>query len=180
MSAIDNKRRIHEYFASLTREVREKVPPIVAETAAEYFKEAILTGRFDGVPFQPLSKEYLKAKRRNRDKILYRDGLLFASIRPGIVSADRVTINAGSSKVPYARIHNEGGSIYHNARTETFTRNRYTSGKVKGAFKRGTKPGQGHTYKSYTVNMPQRQFMGHSAELNERIIVRIKSILKPR
>jgi phage gpG-like protein len=177
MSAIDNKRNIESFFNGLTANIREKAPTVIAETAVEYYKESIITGKFDGVPFKPLSQAYLKAKRRNRDKVLYLNGLLWASIRPAEVSADRVVISAGSSKVPYARIHNEGGVIVHNARSETFVRNRHASGKRKGLFKKGTKPGQGHQYRSYTVNIPQRRFMGYAAELNERIMNRLKQEL---
>jgi phage gpG-like protein len=187
MSAKDNAKIIADYFASLTEKVRDQVAPVVAETATEYYKECIMTGQFDGVPFKPLSRQYLKYKKRNKDKILYLNGLLFASIRPAIVETDRVVISAGSSKVPYAQIQNEGGTIYHPPRSETFQRNRYTTGaKGKmfggmGAFKKGIKSDkiyEGQSYKGYNVTIPQRRYMGPSAELNQRIITRIKSIFK--
>ena len=166
MSSIDNAKRIHDYFASLNQKVRDRVAPIVAETAVEYYKESILTGQFDGVPFKPLSPAYQKTKRRNRDKILYRDGLLLASIRSAEVVPDRVRINAGSNKVPYARPHNEGAHIVARANVKPFTRNQFgKSVKVKAHIR------------NVNFYMPQRRFMGHSAELNRRIITRIKSII---
>ncbi|RZK37833.1 MAG: hypothetical protein EOO61_08515 [Hymenobacter sp.] len=91
-----------------------------------------------------------------------------------------------NSKVPYAQIHNEGGIIARNARSEIFVRNRYkigAKGKAfggQGLYKKGIKTGdgkktlQGLTFKAYTIKIPQRQFMGHSAILNKRIIKRLK------
>lgn len=169
MSAADNKQKIEAYFSRLTDKLREEVAPIVAETAVEYYKEAILSGKFDGVPFKPLSPRYQKAKKRNKDKTLYLNGLLFASIRPADVSPDKVIISAGSSKVPYARIHNEGGPVVARANVKAFSR--YQNGKQV-------------TVRPHARNinfiMPQRRFMGYSAELNELIKNRINGLIKGR
>lgn len=172
-----NKERIEAYFASLKEKVREQVPQIVAETAVEVFKENILNGSFDGIPFEPLSEKYLEYKKRNKEKILYYNGFLFASIRPSEVSANRVIISAGSSKVPYARIHNEGLTVNTTARVGQYTRNNYrTSKNGKG---KATSTVGAHTRKmNYT--MPRRRFMGHSSILNERLMTRINLLMKSK
>lgn len=75
------------------------------------------------------------------------------------------------NKIIYASVHNQGLSLKHYARTETFTRNRHTKG-IKahyfggmGAFKKGTAQGLGNpdfkgglSFKEYVVKMPVRQF----------------------
>jgi len=68
------------------------------------------------------------------------------------------------NNIIYADIHNRGGIISRAARSETFVRNRHTTGpKSKyfggmGAFDKGTVPGQGLTFKAHTITMVQRQF----------------------
>jgi phage gpG-like protein len=179
MAAKDNKQKIQQFFAKLKADIQVKVPVIIAETAVESFKENFTSKSWNGAPW-PKVKRPVK-----RGSMMVRTGALMASIRPVEVSMIRVAINAGSSKVPYARVHNEGEIINRAARSETFVRNRYTTGKKSkyfggmGAFKKGTTAGRGLTFKAYSYSMPRRQFMGHSHQLNDRIIKRIKdSFLK--
>lgn len=175
MRANNNRQTIRQYFDRLETRIKTKVPPIIAETAVESFKENFTSKSFNGVPW-PKTKRPVK-----RGSLMVRTGALMASIRPGEVSMERIVINAGSSRVPYARVHNEGGEINRAARTENFVRNRYTTGKKAkyfggmGAFKKGTTAGRGLTFKAYKYTMPRRQFMGNSRQLNGRIIQRIKS-----
>lgn len=159
MSAADNKRKIAEYFANLEAKVRDQVAPVVAETAVEYFKESFTTKGFDGIPWLPTKRAV------SRGSLMVRSGALVNSIRPSVVEPDRVVISAGSSKVPYARVHNEGLHVTGTANVRQFTRRQ---GKKQTTVK-------AHSRK-IDFQMPQRQFMGHSAELNRRIMARIKSI----
>lgn len=72
---------------------------------------------------------------------------------------------------PYAAVHNFGGTINRTARSETFVRNRHTTGKRgkmfggMGAFAKGTTRGRGQTYRAYSYQMPRRQFIGRHPEL---------------
>ena len=175
---MNNIEKLNAWFKRLDQKLTEGVAPIVAETAVEYFKESFTTKSFNG-------KAWQKTKRPNpKGSLMVRSGKLVNSIRPAKVDSNRVVISAGSSRVPYARIHNEGGAITQAARTETFVRNRYTRGARgkmfggMGAFKRGTTPGQGYTFKERSIKIPARPFMGGSAILNKRIITRIKAYLK--
>ncbi|MFC0182759.1 phage virion morphogenesis protein [Pseudarcicella hirudinis] len=146
------------------------VPAIISETATEYFKESFVTKSFDGKAWTP-------AKRNEkRGSLMVRTGALMGSIRPSLVSASKVTISAGSTKVPYAKVHNEGGEVILPPRSETFIRNR----NKKGRFKKGTVSGQGFTLKESRFNMPKRQFMGHTQKLNNIIVQRIQSLLKEK
>lgn len=179
---MNNNERINVLFDRLTAKITEKIPGIIAETAIEYFQQSFYTKSFDGV-------EWLDAKNKKipRERLMLKSTFLMRSIQAPVITPSQVIISAGNYKVPYAKIQNEGGTIFHPARSETFERNRYSRGpKAKlfggeGAFKAGIKTDKiyrGHTYKSYTVTIPQRQFMGRSAELNQRIKERILGVLK--
>jgi phage gpG-like protein len=176
MSAADNKRRIEAYFAKLKGKINDDLPDIIGETAVKVFKENILKGSFDGVPWKPLSPEYLEHKKRNKEKILYLNGLLFASIKyttqPG-----KVIVRAGSTKVPYARIHNEGLTVNTTANVKAFTRNQYRLSKRGKRSISGSVEVRAHTRKIH-YTMPQRRFLGHSVELNKALRTRIIGFLK--
>ncbi|UAB84987.1 phage virion morphogenesis protein [Zunongwangia sp. SCSIO 43204] len=156
---MDYQKQINNWFSNWEHRFEVGVPNIVAETASEFFKERFRTQEWDKKPWQPLSPKYAAQKTRGKGRILTRTGALMASIRPSEVRADRIVISAGNSKVPYARIHNEGLQVKGVATIKGYT-NRNFMGKGK---KVKIKP---HT-RNYTINMPQRQFMGHSRYLNK-------------
>jgi phage gpG-like protein len=62
------------------------------------------------------------------------------------------------NNIIYASIHNVGGNITRFQHSETFVRNRVTSGKRKGRFTGGTTPGKGFILGEYAIKMPCRQF----------------------
>ncbi len=173
-----NMHALNAFFAKLDHKISIEVPRVVARTATEYFRESFRTKSFNGSAWAPVKKV------KKKGSLMIKSGALYRSIQPALVSPSRVVISAGSSRVPYAKIHNEGGKIERSARSETFVRNRYVRGaKSKyfggmGAFKKGTTPGNGLSFKAYTITMPKRQFMGHTPELNRRIISNIKVIWK--
>lgn len=162
-----NQQNLQDWFANFEHRMNSEVPSILAETATEFFKESFVTKSWDGVPWSDTKKPV------SRGSLMIRTAQLMGSIRPSHVSADKVTISAGSSKVPYAKVHNEGGLIPRKPRSETFQRNRFSSGKQKGKFKGGTTSGQGFTFKESSFTMPKRQFIGHSANLNIIIAKRL-------
>ncbi|MGV3705437.1 MAG: hypothetical protein ACO1NU_08665 [Arcticibacter sp.] len=171
---MNNAQKLTAWLNRIEHHLYNSVPTIIAETSTEYFKESFRTKSFNGVKWKETKRKV------SRGSLMVRSGALVSTIKPSLVSSERVRISAGSSRVPYARVHNEGGLIRRASRSETFVRNRHTRGKKgkmfggMGAFRKGTTPGQGLTFKAYEYRMPQRQFMGHSAILNKRIIMRIK------
>ena len=163
-----NQDKINIYFNKLQAGI-EHVPAIVANTAIENFQNNFFKQSFDGIP-------WLKAKdsKADRQRLLRDTGKLFNSINASLISSNRVIISAGGSQIPYARIHNEGGTITRDARTETFVRNR----DAKKRFTKGTTKGRGFTFSSYTYTMPKRQFMGITETLKNQIRERILKKLK--
>lgn len=180
MSSANNQQALNAWFGRFRHFLDSSTPAVIGETANEYYRESFNTKSFAGVPW-PKAKKPAK-----RGSLMVRSGALVNSIRVAVARPDRVRLSAGNSRVPYAKVHNEGEIINRAARTETFVRNRYKTGaKSKyfggmGAFKRGTTLGQGMSFKAYSYRMPQRQFMGHSAALNKRIILRIRAAFNAR
>ena len=168
---MNNQEKINAWFARFEHRMNEVVPNIIAETANEHYRGSFTRKSWDNSPWAQTKKPNKKGTLMVRTP-----GGLASTIRPSTVSPSRVTISAGSSKVSYARVHNEGGLVTRAARSETFVRNRNSKRGKVGQFKRGTTRGQGFTFKAYRYNMPKRQFMGHSAIVNRLIITRIKQV----
>ncbi len=162
-----NQDKINIYFNKLQAGI-EHVPAIVANTAIENFQDNFFKQSFDGIP-------WLKVKNKPNDHTTLRaSGKLFNSINAKLISSNRVIISAGGSQIPYARIHNEGGTITRDARSETFVRNR----DAKKRFTKGTTKGRGFTFSAYTYTMPKRQYMGITETLKNQIRDRIIKKLK--
>ena len=160
----------------------EKAPQLAAETALEHFQNALIQKQWNGVPYQPYKN---KRQEPSRGSLMYRTGNLFRTLRIIYVSEGSIRLSAGSSRVPYAKIHNEGGIINHAARTSIVTHREYKTGKFKGRtlFARNNEKAtysQRSTIPAYSVHMPQRQFMGKSPALLKDIKTRIKINFKTR
>lgn len=150
-------------FNQLLDFINFQVPIIVQKTAESDFRQNFTNKGFDGRQW-PETKKPIK-----KGSLMVRTGQLLGSIRGAVLSPSLVRISAGNPQVPYAQVHNEGGTISRAARSETFTRNRAKAGKRKGQFRKGTSDGQGFSFKAYSYNMPQRQFMGRSESLSRKI-----------
>lgn len=171
---------IERFFNNLESDfARRAVPRIIAEKATEYYKQKFTTKEWDGKPWDNV-KYPIK-----RGSLLVRSGKLMASIKPKVVRSDRVVISAGSGKVPYAQIHNEGGDIVVTDKMKRFfwaqekqARGSQTySVKSKGlanTSKNKRLSAQAEFFKGMAlkkmgskIHIPRRQFMGHSAKLND-------------
>ena len=164
------EQQINAFFKKHKAFFDQDAPRIIARTATEYYKQRFREKSWDGKPWPALSKNY----KPKRGSMMVRTSKLMNSIQESTVTPGKVVISAGNSKVPYARIHNEGGVIKRAARSEVFNRNR----NKKGRFRKGTKAGKGFTFRAGTINMPKRQYMGFTQELNERVIKRFKELYK--
>jgi len=166
---MDYKQNIDVFFKEFDKKFDAVIPTIVAETATEYYQFNFKKQSFDGPPWRPLSAKYAKRKTRGRGRILTATGKLQRSIRPTLVTAAKIVISAGNSNVPYARVHNEGLHI-SGVRTIRSYKNRNFMGKGKPVQIKA------HT-RSVNYTMPQRQFIGLSAELNKLLRTRLVKAL---
>lgn len=152
-----NIKELEAYLRTLPNDIMEDCAEIVAETATEYFKETFRKKAFDGNPWTPAKT----AKRRG--SLLIDSGAMMNSIRPLVISPERVVIGAGNQKVLYAKAHNEG----YDGEVQVPAHTRRT--------KKGSTNVKAHTR---TAHIPQRQFMGDSEELNKQIKERIENYIK--
>lgn len=169
------EKQLQAVFAKINGKL-DKVPQLVAETAVEHFQQALIKKQWNGKPYQPYKN---KKREPSRGSLMYRTGNLFRTIRISHVSAVSAKLSAGSSKVPYAQVHNEGGAINRKARSTIVTHKTYSDGKFKGKtlFAKNNERAsysQRANISAYSFNMPQRQFMGKSPALLKEIKDRIK------
>lgn len=164
--------QVRQKIRQLPDTVRRHAPNIVAETATEYFRNSFRDKGWDGTPWQAAKRD------PGRGSLMVRSGALQASIRPSLVSPAQVRISGGSPTVPYAKIHNEGGTI---TQTPTAKQRRFlwamerqsnAGGGELGAYGRSAIAKQLH------IKIPKRQFMGHSPILNKKIIERLTLLIK--
>lgn len=137
-----NIKELNKYLQSLPEEIISDAAEIVAETATEYYKSTFKKKAFDGNPWTPAKVP------KTTGSLLIDSGALVNSIRPAVITPQRVVISAGNEKVDYAQAHNEG-------------------------FK-GVVSVKAHTRKT---NIPKREFMGDSEELNGQIHARIEGYI---
>ena len=161
---------IRQKIDRMAANIKQAAPQVIAETATEYYKERFRKKDWDGVPWP-------EAKRPGSG------GSLMNTIRPTLVSSREVRIGAGSPRVQYARIHNEGGMIIQ---IPTVRQRRFfwamehkenPSGKSPDISKTGKWAAMARA-KKLTIKIPKRQYMGYSPILNDKIIVRLNSLVK--
>lgn len=149
--------KIDKLLENCMEEIMQGTAQIVAETSVEYFQNTFRTKKFDGNPWAPP-----RVPKRS-GSLLVQSGALLNSIRPVLVSPERIVIAAGNEKVDYARVHNEGfkGSVTVPAHI------RHT--------RRGDQTVRQHTR---SVNIPQRQFIGNARELETELQKRIEAYVE--
>ncbi|MGP1436267.1 MAG: phage virion morphogenesis protein [Phocaeicola sp.] len=147
-----NIKELNKYLQSLPEEILSDAADIVAETATEYYQSTFKNKAFDGNPWAPAKVP------KKTGSLLIDSGALMNSIRPAVITPQRVVISAGNEKVDYVRAHNEGfaGAVHVPAHTRKT--------KEKEVFVKA------HTRNAH---IPRREFMGDSKELNEQIHDRI-------
>lgn len=154
------KIEIDKLLENQMEEILQGTAQIVAETSVEYFQNTFRTKKFDGNPWVPP-----RVPKRS-GSLLVQSGALLNSIRPVLVSPERIVIAAGNEKVDYAQVHNEG-----------FTGTVTVPAHIRHT-RRGDQVVRQHTRR---VNIPQRQFIGAAQELEndlqERIEAYVKSVL---
>lgn len=161
---MNNAEKLNAWFKKFEHRLHNDVPGIIAETAIEYFKERFVKADWDGKPWQPFKN---KSREPKRGTLMKRSpGGLMSTINAPIISAAKVRVSAGSSRVPYARVHNEGLRVRAVQYVKPHHNNNFM-GKGKRVQIQGFS-------RKIDFKMPKRQFMGHSAILNKRIIQRIK------
>lgn len=161
---MSNQKNIDRFFSEFNRRFQQATKDLPDLLGTEVVNEALQN--FEEESFDSNKWPERKDKKNTRP-LLVRTGALRRSI--SILSSSPRHVVVGSV-LPYASIHNYGGTINRAARSETFTRNRRKRGKRKGTFTRGTTPNQrGFSFNSYSYSMPRRQFIGATPRLKDKL-----------
>lgn len=122
----------------------------------------------DGEAWQELSSRYRKRKKRNKDKVLTRDGVLRNTLRWQIRGNELLF---GTDR-PYGAIHQFGGIIEIAARSQQAYYREVRGGKIKGQIVRKVKNqfvskkranySEWNTIGAYSISMPARPWLGVS------------------
>lgn len=159
-------------IAAASERMRLNGTRIIAETATEYYKQRFTDKEWNGTPW-PEAKN-----PPSRGSLMVRSGTLVSTIRPARVTPTEATIRAGSPRVPYARIHNEGGTV---TQKPTPKQRRFLWAQAYAAGTDG-EPAPRWKYaaisKELTIPIPQRRFIGKSVELNRRIVTRLAALIQ--
>ena len=149
--------KIDKLLENCMEEIMQGTAQIVAETSVEYFQDTFRHKAFDGNPWAPP-----RVPKRS-GSLLVQSGALLNSIRPVLVSPERIVIAAGNEKVDYAQVHNEG-----------FTGTVTVPAHIRHT-RRGDQVVRQHTRR---VNIPQRQFIGAARELETELQKRIETYVE--
>jgi len=167
--------------ANALRATLDKAPQRLANAALDYSYRAFRAQAWDGKAWKPRKK----TKGNEGRAILIQSGRLRRSLRiistataPGII---RITLG---SDVPYAQIHNNGGTINHPGGTPYITIGSKAGGfpkqrvfisnqnakKFKKVTPKRTKP--------HNITIPQRQFLGNSRALQAELYNLFQSMVR--
>lgn len=134
-------------------QLQKKIPKYIA-ASAEKMKDANFSaeGFVENGSARPRWKKRKQETRLTRGRrILYGTGNLQNNVKAKALS-DRVNVGIDLSKVPYAKVHNEGGGL-----------TKY----VKAHTRKHWKTGKRYQVRSFSrkLNMPQRKFLGYSPDI---------------
>jgi phage gpG-like protein len=152
----------------------KNIPAEVATIAVNFSKD-----RFRDQAWTDETKEPWKSRKRPRrgktgkvssnQTLLVKTGRLKRSVRKISATEDKIIIG---TDVPYAQIHNEGGTITGTATVKSHTVKEHT--RMRKGRREKVKS---HTVKAHSrkmnVKIPKRQFIGNSYTLQRRISLHI-------
>ncbi len=150
--------------------LKKQTPGFVAG-AAEKMKDASFSaeGFVVGGSARPKwAKRKVETRRSSGKRILHSTGYMQSNVKAK-ASVKQVRVGADLSKVPYARLHNEGGRVIQY---------------VRAHHRKHWKTGKRYQVQPYArrITMPERKFLGYSPDI-EKIVKKeldyeLKRILK--
>lgn len=159
----------NEQISQLGIQLQTKFEVIAAAKTLRFVGGNFSAQGYQGNSFTPWAA---RKKQRNKDigrALLIQSGRLRRGWNSRVLRPGKVKI---FNDVPYAEIHNNGGTINKPSRKENIIRNRhkedyiYKKGKNqgqyrqrKGQFAKGTTIGDGFSFKEHTIKIPRRQML---------------------
>lgn len=163
-----------EPLKRLEEAVKEASPVILRKMgthAVNFAHENFEKEGFQGASFEPWAPRKKETRKTKGKKILTNTAQLRNNTHFNI-EGDSVVIR---NNVPYAKIHNEGGTIDHPERSQVMNFKRGRGGKLKlgkiqTLSQRNKIVAQAKaTVGAHSTSMVKRQFIGYSPVLNKRI-----------
>lgn len=158
-----------EAVSSTYKRIPTEVATIAVNFSKERFREQAWLDKTKH-PWKPRRKARKGGKKRSQT-LLVDTGRLKRSIRKIYVDQNRVIIG---TDVPYAQIHNDGGTIKETVTVKTHNRKEHVRKRAGRA-----EIVKAHTVNSHTrkmnVKIPARRFIGNSYTLERRIYLHIAS-----
>lgn len=158
-------------FEEHAKQIAAIMPDIVVELTVEarnFFDQSWDNQGFTDKTVTPWKQSFERDKTTPKEKTLVETGALRRSLRTETTATEGTVF----TEMPYAQIHNEGGKVSATQTVRSHTRK--------------TKKGKVATVTSHTrtanIDMPQRQFMGESYQLDkiseDIIIKKLNKIFK--
>lgn len=150
---------------------RASIIPKMGTIAVNFTLENFEKQGFQGQVFEPWKERKKETKKTTGKKILTLTARLRNATRFDIIDGG-VRIH---NNVPYAQIHNEGGTIKHTSREHIMNFGRKKGGglqlaKIQTIAQRKKIVAQAKTtIGAHETHIPKRQFIGYSPVLNDRI-----------
>lgn len=163
------------------KKAKEQLPKLLTNVSKNTFVDSWKKQGWDGEKWKevkrrtPGTSAYNSATKAARTRaILVQSGALRRSIVINSQTFARMVI---STNVPYAQIHNEGGTINRKeSKNLMYYREYATNLKTRNTIKRfASKKGRNKathameiTIGAYSINIPKRKFMGHGSEVEKK------------
>lgn len=177
-----NSDKMNQILANFNQ-LKHDLPQIIANDAQKFFGDSFKNQGFTNGGLHRWAK-----RKSNKDEgraILVKSGVLRRAVMNSarVISFDKIQFVVG---LPYASVHNDGGTFKRKAHVKTSTSSRAVThtGIFTGSqtTQRTHKIAGQHGVGANTATYPKRQFMGESKELREMIRKKInfavKNILK--
>lgn len=168
------------------QQLKKVLPKEIGTEAKNFFQD-----NFRKQGFEDSSIKSWKPRKHDKGssvgrRILTKTGRLQGSIRITTATFNKITIG---TNVPYAKIHNEGGTINRAASSRDIHFKNFDGFKnVRGkktvvmglvmSKKRGSTKTKNVSIPAYKITMPKREFMGRSRNLENKLRKKIDSQIK--
>lgn len=153
-------------LAKLQTALTRTIPRRIGQDAEDHFRRSFKNQGFTDrglVKWAPV-----KNKKAMKGRVLSRTGMLYNSVQLVQADANGIRVVAGGRAVPYAKIHNEGGTIQRQVSVRAHHRKEHFANTRRGRVKRKAATVRRHQMRM-NLHLRKRQFMGKSHVLDMKM-----------
>ncbi len=164
-------KNLNDRLLKLRSDLYTKLPKRIGQDAENHFRDSFKKGGFTDhalVKWKPRAKPpRTKSGKEKPHTLLYNHRLLRNSVRLVRYTWNDIQVVAGGPHVPYAKIHNEGGTINKTVSVRAFDRRAHMRKTKRGKRVRVGEAQVGAFTRHMNTTIPRRQFMGDSFALRQ-------------